>query len=131
MINKDNPAVEAILGALLLAGDNHRLEEKFVRGITPLGVNIDRLNDGQWREILSQTPQVFREVLSGLCDIPANDRLVYAESLMRIRPDPTADFDEVQFFIEMLSAQQHTLERVSRVIQREYLKDALGREHEY
>lgn len=135
MTNKENPAVQAILGLLMLAKKEGRVAEIPVRGITEIGINVDHLTREHWRAILSRTPSGVREVFAGLCDIPAKNRVEYAELLRRIQaPDSGYErgaWDPTQSFIDLLHAQDGTLQTVSEVIQREYLREGLGKSNEY
>ena len=121
-MNEDDP-VAIIWGLAIEAQDTGRLidfKSPPVRGISEIGANLDRLTDEQWMELLKKAPKDILSDFAKLHLIPPEVREQHLDVLMHISgTDPgftPGDWDVTQSFIDFLSANDETLEKIARMV---------------
>lgn len=119
---EDSPG-GTIWGLAIKAQDEGRLTELEgppVRGISGIGAHIDKFPEAYWKVILRNVRPEVRCEFAKLHSIPIDERQEFAQILMRISgPDPgfePNDWDVTQTFIDLLSANDATLQMIAKVV---------------
>lgn len=122
MSTEDDPR-GVIWGLASKAQDEGRLtefEDPPVRGISEIGANVDRFTVEHWKATLKGVRPEVRQELAKLHFIPIDDRQEFVQILMHVSgPDPgfnSGDWDVTQSFIDLLSANDTTLQTIARVV---------------